>query len=401
MSSRRLRSSAARRRILILLLGACALPAALARAQVQGGAGTTPNELKLSVGLGGGYTSNPSLRSDSGELIGDSIADVRGDLVDHRSSPRTDWSAKYAALYTRYGSNSELDSINHALTFDGRYLVTRRTHLRLLETFFYSRNPLQIETTAPTSETVILTKQSNRWRSVSDGSFDTTLSRSSTLQIGATSRIERLDLNPAIDIHTYSGRIGIQKQIGQKDGVSSTYTYSRFNFHSDSVTDAETHGIDVSWSHGPPSGAGCVLSVGVSRVTQAGQSQNRFTAGATLHHPFHRLDFVSGYRRTLDADAGVATLTVAQNAYAGLTGTIGRWGSVGGFGEYGTRDSVLETGEAVALKYAGGGIRASIAFNPRLSLSADARRRKQTSSTGTGDALTVDTFFLGLVFQVL
>ncbi len=384
----------------MLILGACALPAAPAHAQVQGGAGTTPNELKLSVGLGGGYTSNPSLRSDNGELIGDSIADLRGDLVDHRSSPRTDWSARYAALYTRYGSNSEFDSINHALNFDGRYLLTRRTHLKLLEYFFYTRNPLQIETTAPTNETVILTRQSNRWRSVSDGSFDTTLSRSSILQVGASSRIERIDRNPSIDIHTYSGRIGIQNQIGQKDGISSTYTYSRYNFHSDSTTDAETHGVDVSWSHGPPSGAGCMLSGGVSRVTQGGRGQNRFTAGATLHHPFRRLDFVSGYRRTLDADAAIATVTVAQNAYAGITGTAGRWGSVGGFGEYGTRDSILETGEAVALKYAGGGIRASIAFNPRLSLSADARRRKQTSSTGTGDDLTVNTFFLGLVFQV-
>ncbi|HYS04793.1 MAG TPA: hypothetical protein VEW47_06335 [Candidatus Dormibacteraeota bacterium] len=399
VTSRKVLSRSTGRRILLLLLGACCLPAGLLRAQVQDGAAPTRGDFKFSVGVGGGYTTNPALRSDSGGSNGDSITDLRAGLADHKSSQRTDWSANYDAFYTRYGSNNQFDTINHALHFDGRYLVTRRTHLNLFEHFFYSRNPLQIGA-APTDETIILTRQTHRWRSVSDAGFDTSVSRSLVLQVGGSSRLERLDLTPSVDVNTYSGRLGIQKQVGLRDSVSSTYGYSRFDFLSESTADAEAHRVDVSWSHGPPAGAGYVLSTGVSRVTREGDSRNWLMAAATLHHPFRRFDFVSGYRRSLDADAGVATVTVAQNAYAGISGTVGRSASLGVFGEYGTRDSVLESGDRTALTYTGGAIRGSVTLDPRFSISGEARRRKQTAAEGSGEDLTVDTLFLGLVFQV-
>jgi len=398
--SRRSLSSAMNWRILTLLLGACSLPTELARAQVPGGAGPTRDEFKLSIGVGAGYTTNPALRSDSGGSGGDSITDLRAGLMDRRTSPRTEWSARYDAFYTSYGSNNEFDTINHALNFDGRYLVTRRTRLSLFEHFFYSRNPLQIGIASPTDEAVILTQQTNRWRSISDAALDTSLSRSFTLQAGASSRIERLDLSPSVDINTYSGRLGIQAQVGVKDTLSSTYRYSRFDFHDEGSADAEAHGMDLSWTHGPPAGAGWGLSAGVSQVTRDGERQNNLVAGATLQHPFRRFNFVSGYRRGLEADAGVATVTVAQNVYAGISGALGRSASLGVFGEYGTRDSVLEAGDRLALRYTGGGIRGSISFDPRFSISGEARRRKQTAAEGSGEDLTVDTLFLGLVFEV-
>lgn len=398
--SRRSLPSAMEWRVLIFLLGACCLPTGLARAQVLGGAGPRPDEFKLSFGLGGGYTTNPALRSDSGGSSGDSITDLRAGLMDRKSSPRTDWSARYDSFYTRYGSNNQFDTLNHALNFDGRYLVTRRTHLNLFEHFFYSRNPFQIGVAAPTDETIILTQLTHRWRSISDAEFDTAVSRSLTLRVGASSRIERLDLSPSVDINTYSGRLGIQKQIGAQNSIASTYGYSRFDFQSEGTADVQSHGLDLSWSHGPPAGPACVLSAGLSRVLSESERQNRLTAGVTLHHPFRRIDFVSGYRRSLDADAGVATVTVAQNAYAGLSGTVGRSASLGVFAEYGKRDSVLETGDQIALTYTGAAIRGSIALDPRFSISGEARRRKQMAAEGAGEDLTVDTLFLGLVFQI-
>jgi hypothetical protein len=387
-------------RVLISILGACCLPTALLRAQVLGGAAPARDDFKLTLGVGEGYTTNAALRSDSGGSNGDSITNLRAGLVDRKSSQRTDWSASYDSFYTRYGNNNQFDTLNHALHFDGRYLVTRRAHLNLVEHFFYSRNPLQTGVAAPTDETVILTRQTKRWRSVSDAGFDTSLSRSLVLQVGASSRIERLDLTPSVDVNTYAGRLGIQKQVGLRDSISSTYGYTRFDFRDEATADAQAHAVDVAWSHGPPAGAGCMVSTGVSRLTREGESQNRFMAAATVHHPFRRADFVSGYRRSLDADAGVATVTVAQNAYAGISGTVGRSASLGVFGEYGTRDSVLESGDRIALTYTGGSIRGSITVDPRFSISGEIRRRKQTAAEGSGEDLTVDSLFLGLVFQV-
>src|SRR5438445_5706366 len=200
MTSRRVFPRSMGLRVLFLLLVACCLPVVLARAQVQGWPAPRPDEFKLSFGLGAGYTTNPGLRSDSGGLVGDTSADLRAGVVDHKSSPRTDWTARYDSSYTQYGNNSQFDAINHALNFDGRYLVPPRTRLNLFEHFFYSRNPLQTGAVAPTDEAVILTRQSSRWRSVTDAALDTSLSRSFILQIGASSRTERLDLSPSIDI---------------------------------------------------------------------------------------------------------------------------------------------------------------------------------------------------------
>ncbi len=378
------------------------MPAVPAHAQAPDWAGpATPNDFDLSLALGRRFTTNAGLQSDGQGSEGDSITDLRADFTGRRSSRRTAWSAAYDSFYTRYGRNAQFDTINHALNFDGRYLVTRNSRLSLVERFFYSQNPLQIGTAESPGEVIILTRQTKRWRSFSDATTDTRLSPSLTLHAEASARIERLDLSPPVDTDTYSARLGLQKQIGREDSISSTYTYSSFNFHREGVADAEAQGVDVSWSHGTPGRTDWMVSAGVQNVTREGARQNRVTAGASLHQPFRRLDFVSGYRRSLDADAGVATVTEAQSAYAGISGRLGRSASLGIRGEYGTRDSIFESGDRLALTYTGVAIQGSIALNPRLSLSGEARRRKQDVSAGAGDDLTVDTLFLGLVFRVL
>jgi hypothetical protein len=408
-------STPAKRRALVGLLVACGMPAALARAQAQGGLGLTPNELGLSFSLGKRFTNNAGLVAGAGGSDADSITDLRADLIARRSSPRTEWSARYDPFYTRYERHDQFDTTNHALEFNGRYLVTRNSRLSLLESFFYSRNPLQIGIAEPANEAIILTRETKRWRSFTDAAIDTSLSRSLILQVGASARFERLDLSPPVDINTYSGRLGVQKRVGRSDGISVTSSYSRFAFPLEGNADAEAQGMDVSWSHGAPAlingvvsvGAGLPvrtdwsLSAGLLNVVQGRDRQNRLTAGASLHHAFRRLDFDSGYRRSLGADAGVATVTLAQSAYAGVSGRIGRLASLAVRGEYGTRDSLLGSGDRVALSYAGGAIQGAIAINPRLSVSAEARRRKQDVTAGSGEALTVDTLFLGLIFRAL
>jgi hypothetical protein len=394
------RSAAARWLILALLLLAGGPPPVPARAQAGPGAGPTPSAFDLHVALGESHTSNPGLRSDTTGSEGDFITGLRADFTGRRKSPRTEWSAMYDPSYTRYRINDQFDTVNHALNFDARYLVTRRSRLSLLERFFYSRNPLQIATTGPTDEAIILTRQTKRWRSLSDAAIDTSLSRSLTFQAGASTRIERFDLSSPVDIDTSSGRVGIQKKVGREDSLASTLSYSRFNFHREGTADAEAQEVELSWTHGVPTRTDWALSAGISKVARGDDRQNRLTAGALLHHPFRRLDFVSGYRRSLGADSGVVNVTVGQNAYAGVSGRVGQVASLEVRGEYGTRDSVLESGDRIALTYTGGAIHGAIALNPRLSISGEARRRKQDVTAGAGEDLTVDTFFLGMVFQV-
>jgi len=378
---------------------ACGLSAVPARAQVPVAVAPEPNGFDLNVGMGMRLTSNPALASGGGSE-GDTLTEVRASLTGHRGSPRTDWSASYTPLYSRYGSNSQFDTVNQALTMDARYAVTPRSKLGLSERFYASRDLSQVDTAEPAGEAVILTRLTKRWRNFADAAFDTNVSRSLSLQFGASSRIERFDLSPSVDSNMDSARLGIRKQVGRVDGFSTTYSYSRFGFQGQGVDGAEAQGMDLAWSHGAPARTDWVLSAGLSKVSRGADRQNRLTAAASLHHPFRRLDIVSGYRRGLGADSGVANVTVAQDAYAGISGRAGQRMTVTLRGEYGTRDSILAGGDRLALSYSGGALLSTITCNPRLSISGEARRRKQSVTEGAGDELTVNVFLVRLNWLV-
>lgn len=393
-------SATAWRQVLGLLLVACGLPAASALAQVPVVVAPGPNGFDLNVGVGTRLTSNPALASGGGGSEGDAITDFRANLTGHRGSPRTDWSASYTPFYTRYGSNSQFDTVNHALTVDARYAVTPRSRLGLSDRFYASRDLSYVDSGETAGEAVILTRLTRRWRNFADAAFDTNVSRSLSLQFGASSRLERFDVSPSVDSNMDAARLGIRKQVGRVDGFSTTYSYSRFGFQGQGVDGAEAQGMDLAWSRGAPARTDWVLSAGLSKVSRGADRQNRLTAAASLHHPFRRLDFVSGYRRGLGADSGVANVTVAQDAYAGISGRAWQRTTVALRGEYGTRDSVLEGGDRLALSYSGGALLGTIAFNPRLSISGEVRRRKQSVTEGAGDALTVNVLLLRLNFLV-
>lgn len=378
-----------------LLLVAFGLPAAEALAQVPVDVRPAPSGFDLNVGVGMRLTSNAGLEPRGGSE-GDSITDLRADLTGHRGSPRTDWSARYNPFYTRYGNNGQFDTVHHALTVDARYALTARSRLALSDRFHASRDLSYIDGGDATGEPVILTQVTRRWRNFADAGFDANLTRDLSLQVGASSRIERFDLSPSVNSTMSAARLGLRKQVGRQDGFSTTYTYSRFGFENQGVDGAEAHGMDLAWSHGAPARTDWVVSAGMSTVSRGPDRQNRFTAAASLHHPFRRVDFVSGYRRGLGADAGVANVTVTQDLNAGVSGSAGRRTRLAVRGEYGTRDSILDGGDRLALSYAGGSLLGTVTFNPRLSISGEARRRKQTVTEGSGDPLTVNMFLLRL-----
>ena len=388
-----------------VLVGACCLQGEpvfpqLLNERILSRMAPVPKEFSFSLGLGGGYSSNPGLLSESGEAVtGDSTGDFRMGLADHRSSPRTDWSARYDGFYVRHVTNSQFDTFNHFLNFDGRFLVTPRARLSLLESYFYSRNPLQTGILTPDAQAVILTQQSHRWRNVVNATLDTSLSRSWTLQVGANSRIEHLELDPAVDSRWFAGHVGVQKQAARNNSLATTYTYSQYDFSTTGNETAST--LDVSWSHEPPSGSGYVLSTGVSRISREGGSQQWMMAQATYHRPFLRSDFVAGYRRSLDSDAAFATVTLAQDAFVGVSPIVRRSGNLVLFGEYGTRGSTLGPSGTLELHYIGSAVIGSIELSPRIHFSGVARRRRQVGVAGAGETLTVSTVFLGFTFQVV
>ena len=371
----------------------------VARAQTPAPAKPAPDRFDLSLALGERSTSNPAFQPDNQSPDGDYVSDLRADLAGARKTQRTDWSLHYRPFYTRYRVNDQFDTSNHALDWDGSYRLSRLTNLKLLERFSYSRDPIQVAS-PETGDSPVLTRQTKRWRNAADAGVDLGLSRSVSFLMGAFARVDRYQDPGLADTNTYTGRVGVLDHLGRQDRLATTYSYSRFLLNSDAASDVSSHGLDVEWSHGAPGRTELGLSVGLAEVFQSGARQNRFTGGASFHRPFRHADFVTGYRRSLSADTGVASVTLAQNAYAGFSGGLGRRVTLGLVADYGTRKSALTEGTDVDLSYAGGTVRGSVTLNERFSLTGEASRRRQNDAVGVGSDVTADIYFLGLAFKI-
>lgn len=382
----------------VIALLSSLLIAGSAAAQTPADGPPTANRFDLTLSLGARYSSNPTFLLDSQQPEGDTISDFRARLSARRTSERTDWAFEYLPFYTRYDTNDQLDTTNHVLDYKGRYLISRRSRLALLDRFNYSRDPVQA-TILGTTDSTVLTLQSRRWRNRSEAELESDVSRSVSLRLGALAAVDRFEDRPLTDSNTYSGRVGLLKRFGARQSLSSTYTRSRFVLGEDAAPDVNSDGIELGWSFTAGRQTAMDAAAGITRVSREGERQNLLTGSASLSHPFRRLRFTSGYRRSLSADTGTTAVTLSQAAYAGLSGTAGRRVTLGAFGDYGTRKSALSTGEQVSLTYVGGALRAGLMLKEWFQLTGEVRRHDQSESGGTAEDITVNTFYLGLDFK--
>ena len=383
---------------LIAVLGSLLIGGSAA-AQTPAGVPPSANRFDLTLSLGERYSSNPTYLQDSQQPEGDTINDFRASLSARRTSERTDWAFEYLPFYTRYHTNDQLDTANHALDYRGRYLISRRSRLTLLDRFSYSRDPVR-GALPETTDATVLTLQTRRWRNRSEAELESDVSRSVSLRLGALAAVDRFEEPLLVDSNTYSGRAGLVKRFGARQSLSSIYTHSRFLLGEDAAPDVNSDGVELGYSFTAGRQTAMDAAAGITRVSREGERQNLLTGSATLSHPFRRLRFTSGYRRSLSADTGTNAVTVSQSAYAGISGTAGRRLDLGAFGDYGTRESALSSGEQVSLTYVGGALRASVILNEWLHLTGEARRLDQSGSGATAEDVTVNTVYLGLDFKV-
>ena len=309
--------------------------------------------------------------------------------------------------------NNQLSTSNHAFDYAGDYEMSRRWRVILAEHFAYSRDPLHVAS-AEGGYDPVLTPGSTRWRSFSDVGVETDLSRSLTLQTGVSGRVDRFQDPALADSETWAGRAGLLKRTGRDQTVSMTYNYARFLLTGEDtggervrLPDVSSHGLEAGWAHAAAGRAEIRLSGGVSQVIREGERQSLFTGSTTYLQPFRHLDLTVGYRRNLSADTGVAAVSVSQNAYAGLSAKVGRITTLGLTADYGTRKSTLTAdpstvmeGTRVDLIYSGAVLRGTVVVHDRVSVTADASRRRQHDAMRAEGDVTVNTCFLGVIFRI-
>ncbi|HEV8337662.1 MAG TPA: hypothetical protein VGR67_14710 [Candidatus Polarisedimenticolia bacterium] len=379
------------------------MAAGSARAQTQaappaGSVPVSPNESDLTVSAGERYSSNPRFQPDGESAEADTITDLRLDLSMRRHSARSLWSFRYNPSYTKYHDNDQLDTSNHALDFKGAYDASRRWKILLGERFAYRRDALYSSGSGDAADVTVLS-QSKRWRSFTDVAADAELSRSLVLQTGLNARVDRFQDETLVDSETYSGRLGLRKQLNRDQSISATYLHSRFVLGGAETPDVDSNGLEALWSVATPRLTEFQLGAGASQVSRSGEKQTRFTGQTSFHRPFRHTDLVAGYRRSLSADTGTEAVSLSQNAYLGFSARVGKLTRLGIYGDGGTREAALSEDAGLDLSFAGVALRAELGLNPRFSLSGEASRRRQTDHITDQDT-SVTGYFLGLVYKV-
>ena len=373
--------------------GGCVLAQAPAK-----GIPPTPNQFDVYLAAGERWSSNPEFKPESESFEGDYISDLRANISLLRKSERTDWSLQYTPFYTRYRETTRLNTYNHAFDYGGHYSVSRRFRVNLAERFSYIRDPLHLVALGEASP--ILTEQATkRWWSQADAGVEADLSRTLTLDSGVVGRVNRFEDPGLTDSETWAAHAGLVKHLGRNQTLTTMYTYAVFLLSGD-VSDFSSHTLEVGWGHAAPGRAEILLSGGASEVLRQGEQQTWFSGSASYRQPFRRIDLTADFRQGLSADTGVASVNVSQNLTAGLSARIGRNTTLGVTGDYGTRKSALTGETTVDLSYAGAILRGGVVVTERISVAAEASRRKQRDALGTAGDVVVRAYYAGMIFKV-
>lgn len=368
-------------------------------AQVRGVDAPTPNGFNLALQMGERFTSNSRFQGEDSDPQGDYITDLGLNVTARRESARTDWSLEYTPNYTSFHQKTRTEFTNHNFDYHGTYLVSERATLKLRDSFFYSRDPIEAGRTER-GEVIVLTDEKRRWRQAAEIDMDFDASRNITLRTGVQARVNRFEDPDLTDSQRYLARLGLSQKIGRQNNFEVTYAFSYFDLDGEGRDDSRAHGINFGWSRGDQTRNEVGVAVGVSMVDRVGQRNRQSTGSASYRHRFQHVSFRSEFRQDLRSDTGNASVDVARRLYAGLDGSVGKKLNLGVYADYGTRESVFGENETKYLDYVGASFRASWSVTPQFGLTTHVRHRQQNDSTvGTSDVV-VNTFAIGVFFKV-
>ena len=380
----------------------------------------------------GNYGQSSTLGDEDQETVGRAGFDLRLSYDGQRSGLALVYSPSYEQILEgrdeEGAGRRERDAIAHRLLLGFQGELSRRLSLSVRERLFQTPNlDLYLPPTSP--DTLAVTRRGDQLAHDFDLGFRYAATRRFFLSLGASHGLRTFDDTDLFDTETQGVSLGGSFQVSEFKSVGASAGLGRFEYEDGREDDVQLLGVNYTF--------------GVGRDTQVSLDAGTFAVDSTFLAPLapeeplpgeevptpptivveseetgwrggigisqrrELFNWNLGYRHDLSAGYGLGRAAEADNAYGGISTSLGRNVTVGLDGnvsrqrDLGDRDEFLTgTGNRPLSEFAAGTLRLGWQALPSLRLNAGYSRIWQEARAEPFEDLSYSRYFLGLAFRI-
>lgn len=382
----------------------------------------------------GNYGQSTTLTDEDQETVGRAGFDLRLSYDWQRSGLAFVYSPSYEqVLEGEDDARTERDSIAHRLLLGFQGELNRRLSLSVQERLFQTPNlDLYLPPTNP--DTLAVTRRGDQLAHNLDVGFRYAATRRFFLNLGANHGLRTFDNTDLFDTETQGVTVGGSYQISASQSAGASAGLGRFEYEDGREDDVRLLGVNytfgfgrdtqVSLDAGTFSVDSTFLEPLVPEVPEPGEEvppppitpptvvreseETGWRGGVGITQQRELFNWSLGYRHDLSAGYGLGRAAEADNAYAGISTSLGRSVTVGLDGnisrqrELGDRAAQTIAGgeDRPISEFAAGSLRLGWQALPSLRLNAGYSRIWQEARVAPFEDLSYSRYFLGLAFRI-
>ena len=324
-------------------------------------------------------------------------------------SPSYDW-----VLNNDNGSN--LSGTTHRLDFGLVGDLNRQLRLNVRESLL-STPDVDLYAPVTTSETTVVTHRGNQLSNTLDVSLDQTLSRHGLLLIGVTHSLRRYQDAGLSDSETIGGRLGAGFDLARRGRIEANLGVSRYDYRDRGEADARTLG--VAWASDLGRDNHFRVEVGSYSVdstlrrpgdpaARERQTDNGWRGGLQFAQDRRLFHWSLGASHDISPGAGLGRAVTADNAFLGLSTSVGRRLTLGLDGNVSRQRDLAREGTDPAFgdsrssltEFAAGTARAGWSFSPAFRLEGGYSRIWQRARVEPFANLSYARYYVNLAFRI-
>jgi hypothetical protein len=325
-------------------------------------------------------------------------------------SPSYDWSLN------NNDNGSDLSGTTHRLDFGLVGDLNRQLRLNVRESLL-STPDVDLYAPVTTPETTVVTQRGNQLSHTLDVSLDQTLSRHGLLLIGVTHSLRRYEDASLFDSETIGGRLGAGFDLTRSGRIEANLGIARYDYRDRGEADARTLG--VAWASNLGRDNHLRIEVGSYSVdstlripgdppARERQTDNGWRGGLQFAQDRRLFHWSLGASHDISPGAGLGRAVTADNAFLGLSTSVGRRLTLGLDGNVSRQRDLAREGTDPAFgdsrssltEFAAGTARAGWTFAPAFRLEGGYSRIWQRARVEPFANLSYARYFVNLAFRI-
>lgn len=323
------------------------------------------------------------------------------------------------------------DGIAHRLLFGYRGALTRRLTLSVQERLFSSPNlDLYLPPTSP--DTLAVTRRGDQLTHNLDVSVQHAVTRRGFVTLGLNHSLRTFENTALFDTETLGAQLGASFQLSDAQSIGASAGLGVFEYEDGREDDVRLLGVNYSFGFGrdtrvdldaglfsvdssrleplvpeptEPTEPGTELPPGTLPPTfEVREEETGWRGGIQLNQQRELFSWNVGYRHDLTAGYGLGRAAEADNAFAGISTSIGRALTLGLDGSVSRQRELVEgpgfEGDDPLSEFATGTARFSWNILPALRLTGGYSHIWQEARVEPFEDLSYSRYFLGLAFRI-